>query len=74
MNATYKQLNFIKELLEDLGRDPDDYNLLDLTRTEASEMIDRRRKTVLYRHIPSGGITAYADVDIWKGIIYDYKK
>lgn len=38
--ATYKQVNYIKELLERLGRDPDNYNLVGLTKEEASEMID----------------------------------
>lgn len=38
--ATLNQLNYIKILIEDVRENEDNYNLLDLTWKEASEMIE----------------------------------
>ena len=40
VNASAKQINFIKLLIEDLGEDEEKYNLIGITKEEASEMIN----------------------------------
>lgn len=38
--ATVKQINFIKQLLDDLRKDESNYNLIGLTQEEARTIID----------------------------------
>ena len=40
VNASAKQINFIKLLIEDLGEDEDKYNLIGISKAEASEIIN----------------------------------
>lgn len=39
-SATYKQIDFIKDLTIQLGEDPDNYDFINMTIKEASKIID----------------------------------
>ena len=44
MDASFKQIEFIKSLCQQLGYDPDDYNFATMTMGEASEIISEMLK------------------------------
>ena len=44
MNATAKQIDYIKSLCQQTGYDPDEYNFATMTKDEASEIISEMLK------------------------------